>query len=45
MGGGLVTSGRPYRLTPGFGGFTPVLHATSVCRLTCADAHYLPCFV
>ncbi|EKJ62713.1 hypothetical protein EC01304_2912, partial [Escherichia coli 0.1304] len=24
---------------------TPVLHVTSVYRLTCADAHYLPCSV
>ncbi|EEK8568289.1 hypothetical protein G3797_003862 [Salmonella enterica subsp. enterica serovar Virchow] len=50
---GIVSQGRgdkvksinPYRLTPGFGGFTPVLHVTTVCRLTCADAHYLPCSV
>ncbi|EFX1385986.1 hypothetical protein EZE40_18475 [Shigella flexneri] len=40
-----VKSINQYRLTPGFGGFTPVLHVTSVCRLTCADAHYLPCSV
>ncbi|EPE1902710.1 hypothetical protein ACSGXG_003335 [Escherichia coli] len=36
---GKVKSINPYRLTPGFGGFTPVLHVTSVCRLPCADAH------
>ncbi|EFO55282.1 hypothetical protein HMPREF9348_05639 [Escherichia coli MS 145-7] len=42
---GKVKSINQYRLTPGFGGFTPVLHVTSVCRLTCADAHYLPCSV
>ncbi|EFP7127557.1 hypothetical protein HLL43_004735, partial [Shigella sonnei] len=24
-----------YRLTPGFGGFTPVSHVTAACRLTC----------
>ncbi|RAX32573.1 UNVERIFIED_CONTAM: hypothetical protein DQE83_24980 [Escherichia coli] len=29
-------------LTPGFGGFTPVLHVTTGCRLTCADAHHFP---
>ncbi|HAE5116374.1 TPA_asm: hypothetical protein G4G69_004848 [Salmonella enterica subsp. enterica serovar Eastbourne] len=34
-GGGLVTSGRPYRLTPGFGGFTPVPYETTESRLTC----------
>ncbi|EFI4732007.1 hypothetical protein GXG34_27020, partial [Escherichia coli] len=44
-GGGKVKSINQYRLTPGFGGFTPVLHVTSVYRLTCADAHYLPCSV
>ncbi|MGE9496205.1 hypothetical protein [Escherichia coli] len=41
LGMGKVKSINQYRLTPGFGGFTPVLHVTTVCRLTCADAHYL----
>ncbi|HFK8009081.1 TPA: hypothetical protein ACGZ7P_004820 [Escherichia coli] len=45
LGMGKVKSINPYRLTPGFGGFTPVLHVTTVYRLTCADAHYLPCSV
>ncbi|HHZ4272818.1 TPA: hypothetical protein ACWCD2_004294 [Escherichia coli] len=45
LGMGKVKSINQYRLTPGFGGFTPVLHVTTVCRLTCADAHYLPCSV
>ncbi|WP_096966852.1 hypothetical protein [Escherichia coli] len=39
QGIGKVKSVNQYRLTPGFGGFTPVLHVTTVCRLTCADAH------
>ncbi|HHZ3213536.1 TPA: hypothetical protein ACWCIK_003804 [Escherichia coli] len=39
QGMGKVKSVNQYRLTPGFGGFTPVLHVTTVCRLTCADAH------
>ncbi|EIH42897.1 hypothetical protein EC970259_B0109 [Escherichia coli 99.0741] len=36
---GKVKSINQYRLTPGFGGFTPVSHVTTACRLTCADAH------
>ncbi|MDF8786602.1 hypothetical protein OU622_24410, partial [Escherichia coli] len=40
QGMGKVKSINQYRLTPGFGGFTPVSHVTTVCRLTCADAHY-----
>ncbi|HAW3616285.1 TPA: hypothetical protein JLT77_004003 [Escherichia coli] len=35
LGIGKVKSINQYRLTPGFGGFTLVLHVTSVCRLTC----------
>ncbi|ENT6171106.1 hypothetical protein ACFDWR_004984 [Salmonella enterica] len=31
-----------YRLTPGFGGFTPVPYEATKCRLTCADAHKSP---
>ncbi|MCI5293105.1 hypothetical protein [Escherichia coli] len=34
-GMGKVKSINPYRLTPGFGGFTPVSHVTTACRLTC----------
>ncbi|HHZ3462363.1 TPA: hypothetical protein ACWCBK_004925 [Escherichia coli] len=45
QGMGKVKSINQYRLTLGFGGFTPVLHVTTVCRLTCAGAHYLPCSV
>ncbi len=33
--GGKVKSINQYRLTPGFGGFTPVSHVTTACRLTC----------
>ncbi|EFI8347736.1 hypothetical protein GZE05_004892 [Escherichia coli] len=36
---GKVKSINQYRLTPGLGGFTPVSHVTTACRLTCADAH------
>ncbi|EFN2533226.1 TPA: hypothetical protein J8125_004683 [Escherichia coli] len=43
LGMGKVKSINQYRLTPGFGGFTPVSHVTTACRLTCASAHYLPC--
>ncbi|EFE8768281.1 hypothetical protein CFG82_004434 [Escherichia coli] len=32
---GKVKPVNPYRLTPGFGGFTPVSHATTACRLPC----------
>ncbi|HAW2654418.1 TPA: hypothetical protein JLQ40_004727 [Escherichia coli] len=32
---GLAKSINQYRLTPGFGGFTPVPHVTTACRLTC----------
>ncbi|EFO2173091.1 hypothetical protein DS043_17525 [Escherichia coli] len=38
-GTGKVKPVNTYRLTPGFGGFTPVPYATTECRLTCADAH------
>ncbi|HAX5210314.1 TPA: hypothetical protein JZG45_005282, partial [Escherichia coli] len=34
-GMGKVKSVNPYRLTPGFGGFTPVSHVTTACRLPC----------
>ncbi|HBA9671352.1 TPA: hypothetical protein J1449_002654 [Escherichia coli] len=30
-----VKSINQYRLTPGFGGFTPVSYVTTACRLTC----------
>ncbi|HFO5451688.1 TPA: hypothetical protein ACHJ85_003770 [Escherichia coli] len=39
QGMGKVKSVNPYRLTPGFGGFTPVSYATTECRLPCAYAH------
>ncbi|HCQ8908366.1 TPA: hypothetical protein OMI49_003827 [Escherichia coli] len=45
LGMGKVKFINQYRLTPGFGGFTPVPYATTKYRLTCADAHYLPCSV
>ncbi len=32
---GKVKSINQYRLTPGFGGFTPVSHVTTACRLPC----------
>ncbi|EEV6591913.1 hypothetical protein BL478_005033 [Escherichia coli] len=32
---GKVKSINQYRLTPGFGGFTPVPHVTTAYRLTC----------
>ncbi|EGK2466485.1 TPA: hypothetical protein H4D59_004609 [Escherichia coli] len=35
LGMGKVKSISPYRLTPGFGGFTPVSHVTTACRLPC----------
>ncbi|HHI0304847.1 TPA: hypothetical protein ACP4PZ_004697 [Escherichia coli] len=35
LGMGKVKSISPYRLTPGFGGFTPVSYATTECRLPC----------
>ncbi|MEK9050390.1 hypothetical protein P2R94_23375 [Escherichia coli] len=38
-GMGKVKSINQYRLTPGFGGFTPVSYETTECRLPCADAH------
>ncbi|EGS8077955.1 hypothetical protein I4L84_004982 [Escherichia coli] len=34
-GGGKVKSINQYRLTPGFGGFTPVSYVTTACRLPC----------
>ncbi|HHS5489174.1 TPA: hypothetical protein ACTNYD_003779 [Escherichia coli] len=33
QGMGKVKSINQYRLTPGFGGFTPVSHVTTACRL------------
>ncbi|EFO1266334.1 hypothetical protein DXV24_25015 [Escherichia albertii] len=33
--GGLVTSGGLYRLTPGFGGFTPVSYKITAYSLRC----------
>ncbi|WP_205715749.1 hypothetical protein, partial [Escherichia coli] len=35
LGMGKVKSINQYRLTPGFGGFTPVSHVTIACRLPC----------
>ncbi|EOT2257100.1 hypothetical protein ACLMHU_004409, partial [Shigella flexneri] len=35
LGMGKVKSVNQYRLTPGFGGFTPVSHVTTACRLPC----------
>ncbi|APJ84918.1 hypothetical protein [Escherichia coli] len=35
LGIGKVKSINQYRLTPGFGGFTPVSYATTECRLPC----------
>ncbi|HAM0761664.1 TPA: hypothetical protein H7152_004337 [Escherichia coli] len=35
LGMGKVKSINQYRLTPGFGGFTPVSHVTTTCRLPC----------
>ncbi|MCP8800789.1 hypothetical protein [Escherichia coli] len=40
LGMGKVKSVNPYRLTPGFGGFTPVPYATTECRLHAAGAAY-----
>ncbi|GJH75959.1 hypothetical protein [Escherichia coli] len=40
LGVGKVKSINQYRLTPGFGGFTPVSHVTTACRLPCAGAAY-----
>ncbi|MCA2140693.1 hypothetical protein LDK77_24360, partial [Escherichia coli] len=31
-----------YRLTPGFGGFTPVSYVTTEYRLPCPDGHLKP---
>ncbi|EPC0822240.1 hypothetical protein ACRV61_004703 [Escherichia albertii] len=42
LGMGKVKSINQYRLTPGFGGFTPAPYATTECRLPCADAHQSP---
>ena len=36
---GKVKSINQYRLTPGFGGFTPVPYTATKYRLTCAYAH------
>ncbi|HCL8422697.1 TPA: hypothetical protein N2018_003903 [Escherichia coli] len=36
LGMGKVKSINQYRLTPGFGGFTPVSHVTTACRLPCS---------
>ncbi|UJY24001.1 hypothetical protein HB144_25175 (plasmid) [Escherichia coli] len=35
QGMGKVKSINQYRLTPGFGGFTPVSYETTECRLIC----------
>ncbi|EOA0404186.1 hypothetical protein ACHGMB_005670, partial [Escherichia coli] len=35
LGMGKVKSINQYRLTPGFGGFTPVSYETTECRLIC----------
>ncbi|HAN4628152.1 TPA: hypothetical protein IFD35_004576 [Escherichia coli] len=35
LGMGKVKSINQYRLTPGFGGFTPVPYAARSCRLPC----------
>ncbi|HCS8052570.1 TPA: hypothetical protein ACM39L_003990 [Escherichia coli] len=35
QGMGKVKSINQYRLTPGFGGFTPVSYETTECRLPC----------
>ncbi|EPY1821052.1 hypothetical protein ACXABR_003511 [Escherichia coli] len=35
LGMGKVKSVNQYRLTPGFGGFTPVSYVTTECRLPC----------
>ncbi|MCZ5702237.1 hypothetical protein O5466_23885 [Escherichia coli] len=35
LGIGKVKSVNQYRLTPGFGGFTPVPYVITECRLTC----------
>ncbi|EHD1175438.1 hypothetical protein JR735_004752 [Escherichia coli] len=35
LGMGKVKSINPYRLTPGFGGFTPASYATTECHLPC----------
>ncbi|HHU8000921.1 TPA: hypothetical protein ACUKX0_004045 [Escherichia coli] len=35
LGMGKVKSISQYRLTPGFGGFTPASHVTTACRLPC----------
>nr|EFC2571093.1 hypothetical protein [Escherichia coli] len=35
LGMSKVKSINQYRLTPGFGGFTPVSYATTECRLPC----------
>ncbi|END1962842.1 hypothetical protein ABLM72_004546 [Escherichia coli] len=35
LGVGKVKSVNQYRLTPGFGGFTPVSYVTTACRLPC----------
>ncbi|WP_407242685.1 hypothetical protein [Escherichia coli] len=41
LGMGKVKSINQYRLTPGFGGFTPVSYETTECRLpSTADAAY-----
>ncbi|OTC54061.1 hypothetical protein AW081_24065 [Escherichia coli] len=42
LGMGKVKSVNQFRLTPGFGGFTPLPYATTECRLTCANAHKSP---
>ncbi|TNK09641.1 hypothetical protein CI674_026130 [Escherichia coli] len=38
-----VKSINQYRLTPGFGGFTPVSYETTECRLPCRKAASVTC--
>ncbi len=40
LGMGKVKSINQYRLTPGFGGFTPVSYETTECAFHAADAAY-----
>ncbi|WP_407233426.1 hypothetical protein [Escherichia coli] len=40
LGMGKVKSISPYRLTPGFGGFTPVSYAQQSAAFHAADAAY-----
>ncbi|MBW6090955.1 hypothetical protein KZ770_26105 [Escherichia coli] len=40
-GMGKVKSINQYRLTPGFGGFTPVSHVTTACRFSMPLARHI----